>query len=109
MQNHKNHIAGKERRRAIIQHNISGNASVLTHKRKLHCCYFSKEALNSLIEDDPDFASCCLLVIPGIIDVGIYDDLTDTSIENIKANFENFLKKNSSFNFYTVICVKEEK
>ncbi|MFR5875111.1 MAG: alpha/beta hydrolase [Eubacterium sp.] len=75
----------------ILQYSNEIRSSVLIiHGEKAHSCYFSKDAYNNMIKDNPYSDNKELMIIPDAVHTDLYDKIDIIPFDKI----ENFLKTN---------------
>ena len=68
------------------------SAVLVIHGEKAHSCYFSKDAFEDMIKDNPDTENKELLLIPGAVHTDLYDRKDIIPFDRIEAFFRKYLK-----------------
>ncbi len=77
----------------ILQYsNEIRSAVLIMHGEKAHSCYFSKDAYEAMIKDNPYADNKELLIIPDAVHTDLYDDKNIIPFDKMEAFFKEYLK-----------------
>lgn len=76
----------------ILQYsNEIRSAVLMIHGEKAHSCYFSRDAFDDMIKNNPYTENKELLIIPGAVHTDLYDQVDIIPFDKIEAFFKKYL------------------
>lgn len=68
------------------------SAVLVIHGEKAHSCYFSKDAFEAMVKDNPYSDNKELMIIPDAVHTDLYDNMEIIPFDKIEAFFNEYLK-----------------